>query len=77
MSGSDHLNITNEMLFNAIEAVAVRLNAQEAIIAVIASKLRITKDEAFAKLDFLELGEREHWLPQIRRAITQTLNPRH
>lgn len=77
MSGSDQLNITNEMLFNAIESVAVRLNAQEAIIAAVAAKLKITKDEAFAKLDLIELGETEHWLPQIRRAIIQTLKPRH
>lgn len=77
MSGPDQVKITNETLFNAIEVVAVRLNAQEAIMAVVAAKLKITKEEAFAELGLIELSETEYWLPKIRRAILETLRHRH
>lgn len=77
MSGPDQLNISNEVLLDAIEVIAVRLNAQEAILAAVAAKLKITKAEAFDGLDSIDLGEMDYWLPKIRRAILQTLNDRH
>lgn len=63
------------MLIEAMETIAVRLSAQEALMAAAARKLGVTKEEAFAALDLLELteGMDEH-LPAIRQAILRTLH---
>ena len=59
----------------AIEAIALRLNAQEVLMAAVVKKLGVTKEEAFAGLDLLELSEatRDH-VPAIRQLILQTLH---
>lgn len=77
MRSPDQLVVTNEILLTEIEVVAVRLNAQEAIMQAIVTKLGITREEAFSSICLNELGDMEHWLPQIRHAILQTLNQRH